>query len=114
MNYGDIYWVNFGGSSVGHEYIGKRSALIIQSNQQLKVSNLVTVMPLTSQLNNCQPDDILIDKNSQNFLYKNSIIKVHHIESFDRKRFVGKIGRVDIAILRKVKHYLKIHFDIAF
>lgn len=112
MNYGDIYWVDFGNLSAGHEYIGKRPALLIQSNQQLKVSNLVTVIPLTSQTDNCQPDDIPISKDGQNFLYKNSIIKVHHIESFDRERFVGKIGNVDNETLIKVKNYLKAHFGL--
>ncbi|MCX6789741.1 MAG: type II toxin-antitoxin system PemK/MazF family toxin [Candidatus Gribaldobacteria bacterium] len=112
MNYGDIYWVDFGNSSMGHEYIGRRPALIIQSNQQLKVSNLVTVMPLTSQTDNCQPDDISIKKNNQNSLHKDSVIKVHHIESFDKNRFIGKIGEVDASTIEKVKQYLKIHFSI--
>ena len=112
MNYGNIYWVDFGNSSAGHEYIGKRPALIIQSNQKLKVSNLVTVMPLTSQTDNCQPDDILVKKDSQNLLYKDSVIKVHHIESFDKNRFIGKIGNIDENTLSKVKNYLKAHFGL--
>ncbi len=112
MKYGDIYWVDFGSLSAGHEYIGKRPAFIIQSNQQLKVSNLATVMPLTSRTDNCQPDDLLIKKDGNNLLYKDSIIKVHHIESFDKNRFVGKIGEVDTPTLEKIKRYLKIHFDI--
>lgn len=112
MNYGDIYWVDFGASSIGHEYIGKRPALIIQSNQQLKLSNLVTVMPLTAQIDNCQSDDILVSKDGQNLLYKNSVIKVYHVESFDRERFVGKIGNVNDETLAKVKNYLKAHFGL--
>lgn len=79
----------------------------IQSNQQLKVSNLVTVMPLTSQTDNCQSDDILIKKDGNNLLYKDSVIKVHHIESFDKNRFIGKIGEIDKSTTEKIKQYLK-------
>ena len=111
MQYGEIYLVDFN-ISVGHEYQGKRPAVIIQSNQQLKVSNLATVMPLTSQIDNCQPEDIFIKKDSQNLLYKDSVVKVHQIKSFDKSRFIKRIGEVDTASLEKVKDYLKIHFGL--
>ena len=45
--YGDIVLVDFS-PSVGHEYQDKRPSIIVQSNKQLKRSNLVTIIPLTS------------------------------------------------------------------
>lgn len=108
---GDLYLINFD-PSVGHEYQGKRPALIIQSNAQIKKSNLITVMPLTSNLENCLGDDIIVKKNNANRLISDSVIKAYNIISFDYNRIVNRIGLVDSVILSKVKKYLEKHFDI--
>ena len=51
MKYGDIYWVDFD-KSIGHEYKGRRPALIIQSDKQLKRVNMITIMPFSSKIDN--------------------------------------------------------------
>jgi len=111
MKYGEIYLVDFD-KSVGHEYHGKRPALIIQSDKQLKRTNMISVMPLTSQMNNPHDDDIAISRDEENRLFGKSLIKVHQIKSFDRDRFIKKIGKAKPEILEKVKNYLRIHFGI--
>ena len=108
---GDLYLINFN-PSVGHEYQGKRPALIIQSNIQIKKSNLITVMPLTSNLENCLSDDIVVEKNNANRLISDSAIKVYNIISFDYNRIVNRIGLIDSIVLVKVKKYLEKHFNI--
>lgn len=107
---GDLYLVDFE-SSRGHEFQGKRPALIIQSKKQILKSNLVTVMPLTSNLENKLFDDILIERDENNRLISDSVIKVFDIYSFDYSRFINKIGEVNQRIMDKVKNYLKVHFD---
>lgn len=111
MNYGDIYFVNFD-KSIGHEYMGLRPAVIIQSNHQLKITNTITIMPLTSKIDKCHSDDVIIKKNDRNRLISDSLIKVHQIKSFDPSRFTKKIGIADDEILEKIKEYLKKHFGI--
>jgi len=106
---GDIHWVEFN-PSVGHEFRGRRPALIIQSDEQLKKSNLITVMPLTGNLKNKTADDILVKINTKNRLVSDSIIKVYNIISLDYSRFIKKVGRVDSSILKQVKNYLRKHF----
>ena len=106
----DIFLVNFD-PSVGHEYQKERPAIIIQSDRQLQKTSLITVMPLTSQISNRKPDDILIHKNPKNKLFSDSLIKVHFITSFDRTRFIKKIGEVDKDTMVKIKNYLKLHFQ---
>ena len=108
---GDLYLINFD-PSIGHEYQGKRPALIIQANTQIKKSNLITVMPLTSNCGNCLNDDIVVKKNNANRLISDSVIKVHSIISFDYKRLINKIGAVDESVLNKVKNYLQKHFNV--
>ena len=97
--------------SVGHEYYNDRPALIIMANNLITAVNLVTIMPLSSS-GNRHRDDIFIKKDVSNRLYEDSIIKVHHIISYDKLRFIHKIGEVNIKIIKEVESYLKKHFGI--
>ena len=108
---GEIYSVNFD-PSVGHEYLGRRPAIVIQSDSASKTSKLITIMAITSSLNNKLNDDIFIKANKTNFLYKDSIIKVFDICSFDCSRFIKKIGKADAQTIAQIKKYLVKHFGL--
>lgn len=109
-SFGEIYLVDFD-PSVGHEFKKKRPAIIIQSDSTLKKSALITVLAITSNNRNKLADDITIKKDSTNRLYSDSIIKVHTIHSFDKSRFVTKIGKANASTISEIKKYLKKHFD---
>ncbi len=111
LNFGDIVWTEFD-PSVGNEYQNKRPALVVQSDKQLKRSNLVTVIPLTSNTTANVNDDILIIADTQNHLRTNSMAKVYNVVSFDYSRFHKVIGRVNPQLLSIVKQYFKKHFDL--
>lgn len=111
MKQGEIWLVKYL-DGVGHEYQKNRPALIIESSNQIKKSNVYTVIPLTSNLRNKTNDDILVLKNSNNNLFADSLLKTHHIQSFDKVRFIKMIGSINNAVLKKIKSYLKIHFDL--
>lgn len=108
---GDIWWVEFS-PGVGVEMKGIRPALIIQSDHQLHISNLITVMPLTSNIKNRIDGDIVAKKDSHNHLHSDSVIKVRAILSFDHGRFRKKIGVMGGEVVEEVKGYLKGHFGI--
>jgi len=109
--FGEIYFVTFD-PSVGHEYKGKRPGMVIQEEVISKISPLVTVIPLTSQLNQLMPADILIPKDHLNNLTTHSVLKVRNIQSFDRSRFLHRIGRAGSPIVRQVRGYLRRHFGM--
>lgn len=111
LKFGDIVWVDFD-PSVGHEYQSKRPAIVIQSKIQLGISNLVTIIPLTSNLNNFMKGDILIKADAFNNLRSDSVAKVYCIVSFDYSRFYKIIGVVSVDVILKIKDYLKVHFDL--
>ena len=112
LKQGDLCLFDFS-PSIGHEFQGKRPALIIQSDNQITKSSLITVMPLTSNLNNHLKDDVFVMANFKNKLFVDSIIKVYNIISLDYERFVNKIGCVDGDTMIKVKEYLRKHFEIS-
>jgi len=111
ISYGDIIWTSFD-PSVGHEYQDKRPAIVIQSNAQLKKSETVTVVPLTSKTSKVLRDDILISANSANNLRTDSVVKTYPITSFDYSRFSKKIGVADRQTMGTIKNYLKKHFGL--
>lgn len=111
MKQGEIWLVQFL-NSVGREFKGARPALIIESDSQISKSNVFTILPLTSNINNKLHDDILVTRDSQNKLFCDSILKVHQIQSFDRTRFIKRIGVVKKDILDQVKDYLRSHFEL--
>jgi len=108
---GDLFLVDFD-PSAGHEYQGKRPALVIESDEQIKKSNLITILPLTSNLENKVDDDILVETDGDNRLKFDSIVKVYDIISFDYSRFINYIGKIDQEKMKKVKEYLIKHFDL--
>jgi len=111
MKQGEVWLVEFL-NSIGHEYKKERPALIIEIDSQIKKSAVFTIIPFTSNSNNKIQDDILVIKDNRNGLFYDSILKVHHIQSFDRSRFIKQIGVMKKDIVDQVKDYLRIHFDL--
>lgn len=111
LEFGDVVWAAFD-PSVGHEFRNKRPAVVIQSNEQLQRSNLVTVIPLTSNTQNIIQDDILIYADTNNNLRTDSVAKVYCVTSFDYSRFSKKIGEISNDTGNSIKVYLRKHFDL--
>lgn len=108
---GDIFLVNFD-PSVGHEYKKIRPAVIIQSEATIRNTALITIMPITSQITNRQKEDIKVEKKAANGLRADSLVKVGCIHSFDKQRFLKKIGDIPEEIMTKIIAYLHIHFNV--
>jgi len=111
ISFGDVVWVEFD-PSVGHEYQNKRPAIVVQSDEQLKKTNLITIIPLTSQKDNRLSDDILVEACKENNLMSDSIAKVYCVTSFDYARFEKVIGKINEEVVIKIKDYLRKHFAI--
>lgn len=111
IGFGDVVWVEFD-PSVGHEYQSKRPAIVVQSDEQLKKTNLVTIIPLTSQKDNRLSDDILVEAGKENNLMSDSLAKVYCITSFDYARFEKVVGKINEEVIIKIKDYLRKHFNI--
>jgi mRNA-degrading endonuclease toxin of MazEF toxin-antitoxin module len=109
MKQGEIWFVEFTGQ--GHEYQKTRPAVVIESNGQLKIAGVITIMPITKQQEKLA-DDIFVSKNNDNNLRYDSVIKTHHIQTFDISRFVKKIGNIDREVMEKIKACLRRHFEI--
>ena len=98
---GQIWLVNFD-PSFGHEYKKVRPAIIIQQGKYLASSNLLTVIPISSQIAKPTELDIILEKDNLNRLVKDSLIKTKQISSFDKRRFIKLIGTVNEQTMEKL------------
>ena len=111
MKQGEIYLIQCD-PSVGHEFQKARPAIVLSSEKTMEVSSLVTFVAITKTTRSPMDDDIPIQKDSKNRLMFDSLIKVHHISSFDKSRVINYIGEVHEGVLLKIKTYLKKHFEM--
>ncbi len=106
-------WLVKSDPSVGREYHGKRPAVVIQANWLPKSEGLYTVMLMSSYKERRWEYDILIPVSERNHLWKPTLVKVQHIHSFDRSRFLKKIGDLDSEWGEQIKAYLRSHFALS-
>ncbi len=99
---GQIWLVNFD-PSFGHEYKKVRPSLIIQNDKYIESSNLLTVIPISSQITKRTELDILLRKDSKNRLMTDSLLKIKQISSFDKRRFIKLVGTVNEETMESVK-----------
>lgn len=104
---GQIWLVNFD-PSVGHEYQKVRPALIIQQEDYVDATNLLTVIPISGQTDKFTELDIVLKKDSQNRLMKDSLLKIKQISSFDKRRFVKFIGIIDKKTMANVDRNIQL------
>ncbi|MBC8154476.1 MAG: type II toxin-antitoxin system PemK/MazF family toxin [Bacteroidetes bacterium] len=98
---GDVWLVDFD-PSVGHEYQKVRPALIVESDSYLSLGNLITIVPISSQLGKSALLDVLIPKTAKNRLVSDSLIKTRQISTFDKRRFIKYIGQCQPSVLQAV------------
>lgn len=99
---GDFFWVKLP-SNEGFEIKKVRPCLVISNNQQNKFSQLITVLPLTSKVDDIYPfqvENVLLDKKG--------IILVDQIRTVDRINFGSKIGGSDNKLMINVEKALHI------
>ncbi len=104
---GQIWVVDFD-PSVGHEYQKTRPALIIQQDKYVNATSLLTVIPTSSQTDKLTELDIVLKKDSQNRLMKDSLLKIKQISSFDKRRFVKFVGITDLQTMATVDENIQL------
>jgi len=105
-------WLVRSSPSVGTEFLGKRPAVVIQENFLPGDGGVYTIVLMSSFKEKRWEHDILIPVSEQNRLWKPTLIKVRHIQSFDASRFLWKIGSLEEEWRGQLKDYLKAHLDL--
>jgi len=111
MAYGDVIIVNIPRSSdqTGHEQIGSRPAIDVQSDVNDPGLPTTIIIPFTSKLQARRfPHTILVNPSAYNGLSDPSVLLVFQLRALDKKRIGNKIGRLEIFYIDKLEEELKI------
>jgi mRNA interferase MazF len=90
-----------------HELQGVHPAVIISNNQQNLYSPLITIIPLTSQLDKIYPFEVLTKVNNQ----KGKAL-TDQITTIDKKRLGKYLGQLDKSVMKEIQEAL--HLTLAF
>lgn len=108
---GDIWLVDFD-PSIGHEYQKVRPALIVESSDYLALGNLITVVPISSQVSKLTLLDVLIPKIAANRLVSDLLVKTRQVSTFDKRRFIKYIGECQPRVLQQVLSNLSLYLRL--
>jgi mRNA interferase MazF len=85
------------------ELQGRHPGLVISNDEQNKFSPLITIIPLTSQVDKIYPFQVYSELKG-----RSGVILVDQIRTIDRKRFGDKLGELDLEMMEKVERALHI------
>ena len=109
---GEVYWVNlplFDKSEKENirELQGRHPGLVISNDEQNKFSPLITILPLTSQVDKIYPFQVFSEIKG-----KSGVILVDQIRTIDKKRFDGKLGEIDMEMMEKIERALHLTLSL--
>ena len=108
---GEIYFAKLN-PTVGSEIQKSRPVLIVSNDIANKYSNLITVLPITSQVSKVYNFEVFLSK-EESGLDKDSKVACHQIRTISKLRISGKkVGLIDDSLMNQVENSLLLHLGI--
>lgn len=107
---GEIYFANLN-PTIGKEISKTRPVLIISNDINNTYSDLITIVPITSQTENIYPYEVSITK-EESGLDKHSKIKCNQIRTIDKIRLTKKTGSISKDKINQIERAVCVHLDI--
>lgn len=110
MKRGEIYYADLS-PTVGSEINKKRPVLIISNDASNKVSSLITVLPITSNVKKIFPFEVKIMA-KESGLSKDSKVQCHQIRAISKLRIKDKVaGFLNEREMLDVEMAVRLHLD---
>ncbi len=103
---GEIYWINLD-PTIETETQKKRPCIILSNNIHNKKMPRVIAAPLTSQIKNVFPFEILIQVKD-----KQGKVMLDQIRCFDKQRLKGRYWELDAVAMQEIEEKLKGLLDL--
>ena len=108
---GDIFIAQLD-PTVGKEIQKTRPVIIVSNDVNNTHSDLVTVVPITSQqLAKVYPFEVLLPQNTGGLL-KPSKAKANQIRTIDKTRLTKKVGRLNANTIIEINRAVRVHLDL--
>ena len=111
MKRGDIYFADLD-PAVGNETQKRRPVLIVSNNANNKMSQTITVIPITSNITKIYPFEVYLDSNETG-LTKASKAQCHQVRTISKIRIqsMHPAGHVSTS-MTKIASALMLHLDL--
>ncbi|MBI5414967.1 type II toxin-antitoxin system PemK/MazF family toxin [Candidatus Peregrinibacteria bacterium] len=103
IKYGDIVVADFA-PQIGAEITKKRPALVVSRNEINVKGPLCILIPITGNVQKMLPFHIFVKASEKNGLLCNSKAVPEQIKSFDKRRILKKIGRLEQKYLQEIQN----------
>lgn len=111
INRGDIYYAGLD-PTIGSEVNKKRPVIIVSNDAANKVSNLVTVIPLTSTTHKIYNFEVLLGRDESG-LKKNSKAQCQQIRAVSKQRLdKNPVGKVSAEKMQSIDKALRLHLGL--
>ena len=108
---GDVVLVDFD-PTIGAEIRKRRPALVVQNDIDNRHSPVTIVAAMTSQIaTESYPTEVVVHR-PEGGLSKPSAVLLNHIRSVDRRRLVGRLGRLKPETMARVDRALRISLGL--
>lgn len=104
---GDIYWVDLPDKK-GRELREPHPCLVVSNDRQNTFSPLIVILPITS----LKIGDEIFPFQLSIQLKKESVILVDQIQTIDREKFMGKIGKISPELMEEIEKKLHTVLDL--
>ncbi len=111
MKRGEIYYANLD-PTVGSEINKRRPVLIVSNDINNRVSDVVTVLPITSNVSRIYPFEVLLTQ-AESGLPKDSKVQSQQIRSVAKQRLSGKtMGQLPNEKMQAIDTAIRLHLSL--
>lgn len=110
MKRGDIYYANLN-SVVGSEIVKRRPVLVVSNNANNRAANIITILPITSNVSKVYPFEVLLSCDSG--LPKVSKVQAQQIRTISKQRIKGNaVGELSEELMQLVDAAIRLHLGL--
>jgi len=110
---GDVFLANLD-PVVGKEIAKTRPVVVVSNDLNNQYSGTITILPVTSKhLEKIYPFEVFVPQGKSN-LPKDSKVKADQIRTFDRRRLVKFIGKLEVEDLEAIATAIQVHLSLPF
>lgn len=111
MKRGEIYFANLN-PTIGSEINKIRPVLIVSNNANNNAADVVTIIPITSNVKKVFPFEVLLES-THSMLPKKSKAQCHQIRTISKNRISNKVyGTINSTIMGQIEYAIKLHLDL--
>jgi mRNA interferase MazF len=97
--------------TIGSEIKKTRPVLVVSNDINNTHNSVVTIIPITSNVEKVFSFEVFIEKNIAN-LPKDSKVKTDQLRTIDKKRLVKPLGEIPESLMKNVSNAIKLHLDL--